>query len=239
MSSLSTLPHTTLLPLDVTSSDSLAAAVASVSAETGGTLDYLVNNSGQQVVAPILDADLGEARAMYDVNVFGVVATVQAFAPLLLAAKGTVVNICSITGLLYPPYMGLYGSTKSALTTISEALRLELHPLGIKVATIITGAVRTNLAANSPPHILPPNSVYTPAAKEIAARATGADVTDRVGSKEDFGRDLVSKVLRGATGRVYVGNLSTAVRIASSWFPACLIDYMQAANTGLDRLSPA
>ncbi|KAF3070856.1 NADPH-dependent 1-acyldihydroxyacetone phosphate reductase [Daldinia childiae] len=236
MSSLGSLPHVTLLPLDVTSSESLAAAAAAVSAETSGKLDFLVNNAGQQIIMPLLDFDMAQAKAMYDVNVFGAAAAVQAFAPLLIAAKGTIVNMTSITGLMYPPYMSFYAGTKSSLISISEGMRLELKPFGVKVATIIVGAVHTNIFANAPEHKLPPNSLYKGAEKEIAARATGQDVGERLGTREDFSRELVGKLLRGASGRLHVGNMSTMIRIMTTWFPTCVVDYLTVANTGLDHL---
>lgn len=121
MASLASLLSVTLLPLDVTSAESLAAAAAAVSEQTGGRLDYLVNNAGMQVVKPLLDFDLSQARTMYEANVFGAVAAVQAFAPLLLAAKGTVVNIASIAGLMYPPYMGRPIPPSSFLPTSLQA----------------------------------------------------------------------------------------------------------------------
>lgn len=108
MASLEGLPDVTLLSLDVTSEASIAAAAAAVSddASTGGKLDYLVNNAGGQTLGPLLDFDLKQARDMFEVNVFGAIAAVQAFAPLLIEAKGFVVNLTSITALMYPPWMG-------------------------------------------------------------------------------------------------------------------------------------
>lgn len=105
MAALGKLPNVTLVSLDVCSQASLDAAVATVSATTGGRLDYLVNNSGSQYVMPLVDVDMQKAKDMFDVNVWGVVATVKAFAPLLIATKGCIVNNASIAGLMYPPYM--------------------------------------------------------------------------------------------------------------------------------------
>ena len=103
---LQTLPNMTLLSLDVTSSADIKAAVQVVEAKTGGTLDYLVNNSGSILFMPILDTNIDEAKKMYDINFRGALAVIQAFAPLLIAAKGTLINICSITSHLNVPWMG-------------------------------------------------------------------------------------------------------------------------------------
>jgi 1-acylglycerone phosphate reductase len=94
-----------LLSLDVTSPSSIAAAVEAVKAQTGGTLDYLVNNSGAMYTMPALDSDIEKSKQMFDVNFWGVLFMVQAFAPLLIASKGTIVNTSSISGTLYAPWM--------------------------------------------------------------------------------------------------------------------------------------
>jgi 1-acylglycerone phosphate reductase len=103
------LNNVTAVPLDVTKPESIAAARETVAKATGGRLDYLVNNSGAQYVAPLLDFDIQLGRDMYEVNVWGVIAMVQSFASFLVAAKGTVCNIASISGLLHAPWMGMPG----------------------------------------------------------------------------------------------------------------------------------
>ncbi|PQE19322.1 hypothetical protein CJF31_00009412 [Rutstroemia sp. NJR-2017a BVV2] len=110
MSHLNDLPNVTLLELDVTSSQSIAAALEAVKTQTDGKLDYLVNNAGQSMVMPALDADIEEAKKLFDVNFWGVIAMTQAFAPLVIAAKGTVVNICSISGYVNAPWMSKWNS---------------------------------------------------------------------------------------------------------------------------------
>jgi 1-acylglycerone phosphate reductase len=105
MSSLKDLPNTILLELDVTSAADITAAVEAVKAQSPcGRLDYLVNNSGRQYHRPTLDADIDEAKKLFDVNFWGVLAMIQAFAPLLFQAQGTIVNIGSIVGYLYSPW---------------------------------------------------------------------------------------------------------------------------------------
>ena len=108
MSHLETLPNITLLELDVTSQESINTAVRSVEAKTNGKLDYLVNNSGQAMTMPALDTDLDQAKKLFDVNFWGVVAVTQAFSPLVIAAtKGTIVGIASLATVFYVPWMGL------------------------------------------------------------------------------------------------------------------------------------
>ena len=105
MSQLSSYPNITLLTLDVTDSGSIACAVSSVTASTGGTLDYLVNNAGSSYVMPTLDVDMEEAKRMFDVNFWGIVRVTKAFGPLVVKANGSIVNICSISGYINAPWM--------------------------------------------------------------------------------------------------------------------------------------
>ena len=108
---LKDLPNVILVTLDVTCASSVAAAVEVVKERAGGQLDYLVNNAGAQYVSPMLDANIEAAKAMYDVNVWGCVAMVQAFAPLIIPGKGTIVNIASISGYLNAPFMSKWSGT--------------------------------------------------------------------------------------------------------------------------------
>lgn len=106
MAVLEKIENVTLLALDVTSQKSLAAAVEAVKLATGGTLDVLVNNSGAITHSTILDTDLQQAKDLFDVNYFGAMATVQAFAPLLLPVKGSIVIHSSSSAAVSVPFMG-------------------------------------------------------------------------------------------------------------------------------------
>ena len=116
MSHLEKFPNIELLSLDVTSPSSISAAVEAVKAKTGGTLDYLVNNAGVGYFLPTLDVDIDEAKKMFDINVWGALNLTKMFAPLLIAAKGTIVNISSVAGQLYPVWES--ESTKEPLPVL-------------------------------------------------------------------------------------------------------------------------
>ena len=94
--------------LDVTSSDSISNLVHDLKDRlTDGKLDILINNAGVIVTGPLIEADLATARQLYDVNVHGLLAMAQAFAPMLIAAKGKLVNLSSVRGILPMPWGGM------------------------------------------------------------------------------------------------------------------------------------
>lgn len=112
VSHLASLPGIEIITLDVTLPDSIMAAVEAVKAKTDGKgLDILINNAGAGYLMPLVDADLDYGRRMFEVNFWGMLATTQAFTPLLVNAKGTVVNVSSVGGIIYTPWIGKSTST--------------------------------------------------------------------------------------------------------------------------------
>ena len=106
MSALANLTSVTMLTLDVQKSTHIATAVAAVQNQAGGKLDILINNAGRNHFAPVFDIDIIEARHIFDVNFWAPLAIIQAFSPLVITARGTIVNVTSISGHMNVPYMG-------------------------------------------------------------------------------------------------------------------------------------
>jgi NAD(P)-dependent dehydrogenase (short-subunit alcohol dehydrogenase family) len=132
------------LILDVTDPDSIAAAADRVAARVGEAgLWALVNNAGICISAPleVVSADL--LRHQLEVNVIGQLAVTQAFLPLLRTSGGRLVNMTSGLGTVAIPYLGPYSTAQFAKEGMSDALRRELQPMGVKVSVISPGAVWT------------------------------------------------------------------------------------------------
>jgi len=129
---------------DVTSPEQLQAAVDAGLARFG-RIDVVVNNAGYGLVGAVEEVSDDAARALFDVNVFGVLNTLRATLPVLRSQRsGHVLNISSVGGFTTAPGVGLYGATKFALEGISEALFGELAPLGVHVTIIEPGGFRTD-----------------------------------------------------------------------------------------------
>lgn len=129
--------------LDVTDSERVAQLGRDWSNEGAFRKVHLVNNAGIAVPGPIECLRIEDIRKQFDVNVFGLIEVTQAFLPLIRATQGRIVNMSSVSGLSSAPYLGVYSASKFALESISDALRRELAPLGVKVIVIEPGAIRT------------------------------------------------------------------------------------------------
>lgn len=133
------------------------------------------------------------------------------------------INVNLFFLFFFHPDAGLYAGSKSAFATVSESLRLEMRPLGVRVVTVNVGAVATNIFNNRPVYAPPPDSVYGPVEKQIEARVTGSDVSGSKDTPEVFARGLVGKILGGASGKVSSGKLSSTVRVCTTYLPTWLM----------------
>ena len=138
-----------VLKLDVTQPDQGAAAVKAAQARFGG-IDVLVNNAGIGYFAAIEEGEEAEVRKMFEVNVFGLTAMIQAVLPgMRKQRRGCIVNLSSLAGLRGMPALGQYNATKFAVEGLSEALRREVAELGIKVMVVEPSGFRTDWAGRS------------------------------------------------------------------------------------------
>ncbi len=135
-----------LLPveIDVTKRTTIDMARGVVGdALSGAGLDGLVNNAGIGNTAPVEFVTDEDLRHHFEVNVFGQVAVTQAFLPLIHRAVGRIVNIGSVGSHVTMPFGGALCASKSALQSLTDALRLELRPFGIHVCLVEPGAIST------------------------------------------------------------------------------------------------
>jgi NAD(P)-dependent dehydrogenase (short-subunit alcohol dehydrogenase family) len=138
------LPDLSTVMMDVEDRRSIIAAAEEVGSQVGGLgLDGLVNVAGIGMVGPLEYADPRDVRKIFDINLFGQIAVTQAFLPLLHKSSGRIVNITSVGAHIAIPFGGLLNGSKSAFGVMSDTLRLELHPFGIRVSTVEPGAIST------------------------------------------------------------------------------------------------
>jgi NAD(P)-dependent dehydrogenase (short-subunit alcohol dehydrogenase family) len=139
----------TVVQIDVTSDEEIAAGVAAVLAATGGTLDVLINNAGISYAGPIEVQDMAAMQHIFETNVFGPQRMIRAALPAMRAAgSGQIFNVTSQLGRLVIPGFAHYSPTKFALEALSEQLAYEVVAQGIEVTIIQPGGYPTEIWAN-------------------------------------------------------------------------------------------
>jgi NAD(P)-dependent dehydrogenase (short-subunit alcohol dehydrogenase family) len=158
--------------LDITDASSIASAAKTVENTVGAAGLYgLVNNAGIVVTAPLEFLPLAEFRRQMEVSVIGHVAVTQSLMPLLRIAQGRIVNMSSIGGRFSAPFLGPYHASKFALTAITDSLRMELQPWGIRVVLIEPGPVVTPIWEKSLTEADKMQQNLPPEAEELYGRA--------------------------------------------------------------------
>ena len=149
-SSIADHPRLLKLPLDVTN-EGQARDAAARAIEKFGRIDVLVNNAGYGLLGAVEEASAIEVERVFATNVFGLLNVTRAVLPYMRSRRfGHIVNMSSIGGYASPPGWGVYCATKFAVEGISEALSIELAPLGIHATVVEPGYFRTDfLSAQS------------------------------------------------------------------------------------------
>ncbi|MFY9337870.1 MAG: SDR family oxidoreductase [Mycobacterium sp.] len=141
LAELGTIPGVHPTRLDITDRASLDALAAQLPAK----LDGLVNNAGIIVNGPVEGLTLDDLSRQLDVNVTAQIGVTHAVLPRIRAAKGRIVFISSVSGLIATPGTGAYNASKFALEALADALRMELRPWGIRVSLVEPGPIRTDM----------------------------------------------------------------------------------------------
>ena len=221
----------TMLACDVTDDQSVANLVERVLADAG-RIDLLVNNAGIGLLGGAEESSTAQARALFDVNVFGVLRVTNAvLPPMRRQMKGTVVNVSSVLGLISAPYSALYAATKHAIEGYSESLDHELRTFGIRVVLVEPAYTRTSFEENlvKPDRLL---DVYD------SARA-GMNVVLRKAMTTADAPEIVAKtILEAATAavprrRYAAGKMARQVSFLRRFVPVSAFDKSLRKQNGL------
>jgi NAD(P)-dependent dehydrogenase (short-subunit alcohol dehydrogenase family) len=212
-----------MLPLDVTSDDSVAAAVDEL-LRLEGRIDLLVNNAGFSVApSGAEESSIAQARSLFDTNFFGIVRMTRAVVPhMRRQGSGRIINIGSVLGFLPMPYMALYVATKHALAGYSESLDHELRTRGIRVSVIEPAYTNTQFDASS----------QEPDAKLDEYREVRTAMSRRMAALVAAGDDpgvVAAAVLKAALSvrpklRYAAGRRANGLRLLHRFAPAGLMD---------------
>jgi NAD(P)-dependent dehydrogenase (short-subunit alcohol dehydrogenase family) len=148
LAALNAMKNVQALRLDVTRKEDIDSAVATVT-KAGRGLHGLVNNAGVATPGPLADLTMDEFDLQMKVNVYGPVRMVKAFLPLLVASKGRITNIGSISGILAGKDLNAYAMTKHAMEAFTDSLAAELAPQGIVVNIVEPGNFNSEIGASA------------------------------------------------------------------------------------------
>ena len=219
----SSLRSCAMLPLDVTSDDSVEAAVKELILQEG-RIDLLVNNAGFGVApAGAEESSIDQAKAIFETNFFGLIRMTRAVVPhMRRQGNGRIINIGSVLGFLPMPYGALYAATKHAVEGYSESLDHELRTRGIRVSVIEPAYTKTQFDAN----FLAPDSKLD---EYREVRALLDKVLKEVMATADDPTVVAEVVLEAAVAdhpklRYAAGGLANRLRLLRRFAPAGLVD---------------
>jgi short-subunit dehydrogenase len=219
-----------LLELDLSNAESRSDLAAQI-ANRVGALDALVNNAGFGEVGPLETMELQRARAIFEVNVFGLMGLTQLLVPAMRQRGcGRIVNVSSIAGRWVTPGSGWYGASKFALEALSDALRLELKSFGLQVVIVEPGLIATNFGEIAFPSMQKALACNT-YGKMIAAVGAGWEKVYQGASSPVVVASCIEKALitTKPKARYRCGHLSISV-LASELLPTSIWDRLISAQ---------
>ena len=227
----------TAVQLDVNDGQALEQLGERINQQHGG-LDVLVNNAGYGAMGPLLDGGVPAMQRQFETNVFAIVGVTRALFPVLRRAKGLVVNIGSVSGVLVTPFAGAYCASKAAVHALSDALRMELAPFGIRVMEVQPGAIASSFAKNAgheAEQLISEQSPWWPLRDGIRARAKASQ--DNPTPASEFAATLLKAVQHPKPARLLrLGNGSRALPLMTGLLPKGLLEKGLMKRFGLGRL---
>jgi len=228
-------PGAIAVPLDVTNDASVRAAREQV-----GVPDLLVNNAGIGLLGPIAELPDEALVRQFEINVRGLARVTRAFVPeMCRRGQGQVINVSSLAGVFTLPWFGAYSASKHAVESMSDALRMEVAPFGVRVSIVEPSIVGTAFVDHAVESLrrAAQHSQWSPALEQTIARK------DSFSAVQLQPAQVAAVVLRAAkarrpSARYRVGALASWLLRLGALLPVPLLDAVLRALSGLDRKRP-
>ncbi|KIW20876.1 hypothetical protein PV08_01455 [Exophiala spinifera] len=233
--SLSRLTRLTSLGIDTRELDLLSTE--SIHAFSLGVtkLDILINNAGDKHLMPFADTAPKDFRYMFEINVFPHFEITQLLLPHLIHSKGIIVNHTSQSAHGFKSPASAYASAKAALATLTDCMRLELEPFGVRVVELVTGMAQGNMTKFETTYTLPRGSIYEPIREPLETNMKAEAARPMVMDGERYARRVVSDLLDGWFGTpkwIWRGAFATTmywVLVANTLWKGCTDGLFRAA----------
>ncbi|NPA51799.1 MAG: SDR family NAD(P)-dependent oxidoreductase [Aquificae bacterium] len=131
-------------------------------------IDVLINNAGIGLYESWKDTKEQDLRKLCELNFYSYVFLTQKFLNHLIKTQGTIINVSSVAGKLYVPYMGAYCASKYALNAFSDSLRVELKPFKVHVLNLIVGRINTGFSSRALGSLEPPKTPFNASSQKFA-----------------------------------------------------------------------
>lgn len=187
-----------MIPMDVTSEESVSKAVRFV-LEKEGRIDVLINNAGYGLAGAVEDTTYEEALQQFETNFFGAYRVIRHVLPLMRERKsGMIINISSIAGLIGLPFQPFYSASKFALEGMSEALMHETKPFNIRVVLVEPGDLKTEFTDR---RVIAKKGLNSPYTEQMKKTLAVAERDERSGSSPDEVARTIARVINSANPR--------------------------------------
>lgn len=197
-------------------------------------IDILINNAGYAQFGPLIELDLKYIVEQFNTNFFSQLFITQKAIPLLLKSESPrIVNIGSMSGILPTPFGGAYCSSKSAINMVTEVLRMELVPLGIKVIKILPGVFKSGFGNRSESHIvIKEKSLYKNLEQKLKTRSHISQTFNTKTQKYAF--KIVSKIIKkNPPYKYYTGKGAYSSLLLKIVFPLKILDFILIKFSGI------
>ncbi len=224
------------LAMDVTEAADIQRVLAALHS-SGRHVGTLVNNAGYGAMGPMLDLPGSEWQKQFDVNLFAPMALTRAVLPeMIRRRRGKIVNISSVSGVMPTPFAGAYCASKAALNAASDAMRMELRPLGIAVVTVQPGGIQSAFGERAADDVkLAPDSPYQAIRDGVLSRANESQVGATPAAL--FASELVKRLDQpNPPALIRLGQKSTLLPLMKWLLPTAWLDRMLMGRFHLDRL---
>lgn len=194
---------------------------------------------------PATDVDIDDVKRTFDANVFGPMLMCQTFVPLLIPARGLIINISSVSSIMPYLFASVYSSTKAALNGYSTTLRMELRPFNVRVMVAMTGTVKSNITSHLVRE-LPSNSLYKPVQDMYEERIHFSQKNSPMPA-DVYARKLVAAAIKGEgwfgglIGRspdwFWAGGLANASWFGQTFFPRRFSEFITAIIFKISKMT--
>jgi short-subunit dehydrogenase len=201
----------------------------------------LVNNAGYGLAGPLEEVSDADLRAQFDTNFFGLMAVTRAFLPRMRArGAGRIVNVSSSGGRVSIPMVGAYHASKFAVEALSDALRMELAHVGIRVVLIEPGPIKSEFGTRLVAEVdkyRKPDSPYAPIYGRIDAMKARADAM--AADPDCVTRAIEKAITRRRPRARYIMPFSTKLGVwLTAFIPTFVLDAVMKRVIGLAHLAP-